>query len=108
MVLRTPNILAGDAGAAKGLATHNIEAFRRLGVGSVVVTCPGCLYAWSTEYSEALGKPLGLTIWHTSELHLHLVREEKLQFRDTEIETAIYHDPCELGCLQGIYDSRAS
>ncbi len=100
-----PNILAGDPGAANEFATHNIEAFRRLGVESVVAACPGCLHAWRTEYSEALGESLDLRVWHTSEFLLELVREGRIRLKGTEVTTAIYHDPCELGRLQGVYNA---
>ena len=39
-----PMIMTGDFETAKAFATHNIEAFEKLGVEKVVTNCPGCYW----------------------------------------------------------------
>ncbi len=100
-----PDYLAGDLEEAKAFATHNIEAFQRYGVTDVVAGCPGCYTTWKTEYAEILGKAPPFKVWHTSELLRKFLEEGQIRPRNRLAEVTVYHDPCELGRLNGLYDA---
>lgn len=98
-----PSYVAGDVGAAKVFAEHNIHEFDKLGVDTIVTACPGCYRAWKYEYPALIGKEHGFKVWHSSELLLNLMRKGSLVPRRVDGRLT-YHDPCELGRLSGILD----
>jgi len=100
-----PNYLAGEIEEAREFATHNIEAFRKLGVTDIVTGCPGCYTAWKTEYAETLQEQIPFKVWHTSEFLWQLLEEGRIALKGPSTEAAVYHDPCELGRLNNIYDA---
>ncbi|MFH0778551.1 MAG: (Fe-S)-binding protein [Candidatus Eisenbacteria bacterium] len=51
----TPVFNAGDFATARDLALKNMEAFRKVGVDAIVVSCASCGLALRREYSKLLG-----------------------------------------------------
>jgi heterodisulfide reductase subunit D len=102
-----PYFVAGGFDKARELATHNLAALKDLGAKIVVFNCPGCHRAFSEEYPRLLGKEAteGLEFIPFSEFVLRLLKDGKIKFTKNYPHRIAWHDPCELGRHQNIYDS---
>lgn len=97
-----PSYAAGDLQTAGELALHNLREFTKLNVRTVVTACPGCYRAWKCEYPEVSGGETELRVLHSSELLLSLLRKKAFDLNGVPAKV-VYHDPCELGRLSGLY-----
>ncbi len=98
-----PLLAAGMGGDMATLAGKNLALIERLNPAAIVTTCPSCLHTFQHEYPKMLNRPLPAPIMHSSQYLLRLVREGKLKFRGSDIKVT-YHDPCDLGRNNGIFD----
>jgi heterodisulfide reductase subunit D len=101
-----PYFVAGGFDKARELAIHNLTTLKELGVKTVVFNCPGCHRAFSEEYPRLLGKEAteGLEFIPFSEFVLRLLKEGKIKFTKNYPHKVAWHDPCELGRHQNIYN----
>jgi heterodisulfide reductase subunit D len=101
-----PYFVAGGFEKGKELAKHNLQAMKNLGVKTVVFNCPGCHRAFNEEYPHLLGKEAveGLEFLPFSEFVLRMINEGKLKFDKPYPHVMTWHDPCELGRHQNIYE----
>lgn len=100
-----PYFVAGGFEKSKRLAGHNLDQFRRLGVKTIVFNCPGCHRSFSEEYPRLLGKDVGdLEFLTFSQFVLRMQQEGKIKFNDPYPHKVTWHDPCELGRHQEIYE----
>ncbi|MGD9395413.1 MAG: (Fe-S)-binding protein [Candidatus Thorarchaeota archaeon] len=101
-----PYFVAGGFDKAKEMAIHNIRKLKELGVKTVVFNCPGCHRAFADEYPHLLGKDAveGLEFLPFSEFVLRLLNEGKIKFTKHYPHVVAWHDPCELGRHQNIYN----
>ena len=102
-----PLISAGHKDAAAASMLHNVEAVKRTGAKTVVVTCPGCLRMWKDEYFRITGEGTGIEVFHSSEYILKLLEGKHIGLNELR-ETITYHDPCDLGRVSGIFDQPRS
>ena len=97
----SPLFRTGNQDAGLELASHNIEVLNNIDAEEILVTCPGCYRALTTDYPEN-GFELNKSVRHISEfLAKSLSKLPTSQF-DGSIT---FHDPCHLGRHSGIYDA---
>jgi Fe-S oxidoreductase len=101
-----PYFVAGGFENGKDLALHNLRSLKNLGVKTVVFNCPGCHRAFAEEYPHLLGKEAvaDFEFLPFSEYVLRLLKEGKIKFDKAYPEEVAWHDPCELGRHQNIYN----
>jgi Fe-S oxidoreductase len=101
-----PYFVAGGFDKATEMARHNLKKLKELGVKTVVFNCPGCHRAFADEYPHLLGKDSieGLEFLPFSEFVLRLLNEGKIKFTKNYPHVIAWHDPCELGRHQNIYN----
>ena len=100
-----PMFLNGEVERARELVEHNVEAVKAMGVKKVVTTCPSCFHFWKHAYPSALGgAPLGVEVQHATEFLADLLETDQLKLREVQA-TVTYHDPCDLGRKEGIFEA---
>jgi len=101
-----PYFVAGEFDKAKELAKHNLSTLKGLGVKTVVFNCPGCHRAFSDEYPHLLGREAveGIEFLTFSEFVLRKIKEGEIKFTKPYNHVVTWHDPCELGRHQDIYE----
>jgi len=82
--------------ALKENALHNVEAVKRKGGHTVLMTCPTCYYIWKKLYPQLLGSSMDLEVVHYSQYMIKTLYEGKIEFNTEEVKVT-YHDPCDLG-----------
>jgi len=98
-----PLLLSGKGEAARELAEHNVDAIRRRGAATVLTPCAGCYRVFTQDYPQLVGE-LGFKVYHTSQLLDSVLDQVRTAFKKQVKGKAIYHDPCEIGRLGGLYD----
>ncbi len=101
-----PQYLLGFRSAAQATARHNSALIAKSGAKRIVFNCPSCLKTFKMDYPAwDAALPEGIELLHLTELLEKLLAEGKLAlFKEVDC-IATYHDPCELGREQGIYDA---
>lgn len=99
----TPLLLSGKIDFVKDLAGHNVEAIHKREAKTVITSCAGCFRIFTQDYPQLIGE-LGFEVYHTSQLLDKMLDRVKGAFKNNIEMTAIYHDPCEISRLAGLYD----
>ena len=92
---------AGAEEVFQEVAGGNVGSFMAAGVTSVVVTSPHCLTTFKYEYGELGGDFEAL---HQTQVFHRLIKEQRLVPSNEIARKVVYHDPCTLGRMNGIYD----
>jgi Fe-S oxidoreductase len=91
-----PLVWAGDPDSAPSVNGKNIEAMRKLGVRTIIFSCPSCITAWQNTYYQIHGKPVSgeFELLTPSQYIARLNQEGLLEFEEQPMVTVTFHDPC--------------
>jgi len=92
---------AGQEELFQNLARANIEAFKRHGVGKILVSSPHCYHTFRNEYPELGGD---FEVSHITQFLAELLENGRLKPVKSFQKKVAYHDPCYLGRHNKIYD----
>ena len=98
------NILysVGMIDEAKKLAKRNVEAVRKTGAKTLLVSCAEGYRMWKVDYPKMLGIPtseLGFEVVHLTEMAAYLIKKGALKFAKPLDMRLTYHDSCSLSRL---------
>ncbi len=102
----------GYRGTSIKYAEHNMEAWKRAKVKTVITACADCYWAFQTLYAK---EGSNIKVFHMVQFIEKLLEEGTLQFKKDIPLKVTYHDPCHLGrrsntytpgkAIAGIYDA---
>jgi Fe-S oxidoreductase len=91
----------GQIAAARKLAEHNMDAFRKKGIKTLVTSCAECYGTFKGFYPRVAG--LDFEVLHITEVIQNMLKKGKLKFQNNLNMKVTYHDPCLLGRLSELY-----
>ena len=101
-----PQRLLGFMDEAADTARKNVEMIEAAGVKQIVYSCPSCLRVMKEVYPQ-LGCPLpeDIELLHSTQFVQRLLAKGHLKLTQAVGKRMTYHDPCDLGRRQEIYEA---
>jgi heterodisulfide reductase subunit D len=101
-----PQRLLGFVDEAAETAHKNVEIIKATGAKQIVYSCPSCLRVMKETYPQMGSQiPQGVEMLHNTQFMQRLLAEGKLKLRGKVDKRVTYHDPCDLGRRQEIYET---
>lgn len=97
-------LMGGDPAGFRKLAAINLRQLRDTGAKRLVLSCAEGYYTFKHLYPRYFGET-GLEVLHITEVLAQAVSEGRLKFSIPVKRRVVFHDPCRLGRLSGIYDA---
>jgi Fe-S oxidoreductase len=91
----------GQLAEARKLAEHNLEAWKKQNIKTLVVSCAECYGTFKGFYPRIA--ELDFEVLHITEVIQKLVQGGKLKLNKKQEMKVTYHDPCLLGRLSELY-----
>lgn len=91
----------GQREAARKLVEHNLRAFKKHGIKTIITSCAEC-YGTFRGFYPRISQP-DFEVLHISEVIQQMLQEGKLKLRHKLNMKVTYHDPCLLGRLSEPY-----
>jgi len=91
----------GQRKAARKLAEHNLGAFRKQGIKTLITSCAECYGTFKGFYPRIA--ELDFEVLHITEVMHNMLKEGKLKLDKNLDMKVTYHDPCLLGRLSELY-----
>ena len=91
----------GQVIEARKLVEHNLDAFKKQKIKTLVVSCAECYGTFRGLYPRFAD--LGFEVLHITEVIQRLLRNGKLKLNKKHAMKVTYHDPCLLGRLSELY-----
>ena len=86
---------SGDKELALNIFNNNHKLFKKNNVKRIIVTCGGCLYAFSKIYPKYI-PDWNISVNHIVQIIANLVKQDKLKFHSLD-RSITYHDSCRMG-----------
>ena len=93
----------GERESYERLAKENIQQFNDLGIKTLITSCAGCYKTIKVDYAKVGG--VNFEIKHTLEYIVDLIKQGKLDLKNSVNLKVTYHDPCHLGRHSGCFDA---
>jgi len=97
-----PLIMCGMRDEAQKLISENTKRIKDSGAKTLVTSCPICYNSFKKEYDLN-----GVEVVHHTQYLNKLADEGKLRLDNTG-KKVVFHDPCELGRVGGVYEEPRS
>jgi len=99
-----PLFTGGMSDQVEALGRHNLEHAHATGAKTLITTCASCYHTWKHIYPEMLsGFPKDLEVLHATEYIARLVETKQIKLGKVD-RLITYHDPCDLGKRNNIFD----
>jgi len=99
----SPLIRTGQLDAVKDFMNYNIQEIKKLGASKVITSCAGCYRTLKQDFFKQSVEH-DIEIYHSSELILNHLKENRLVFKSEYPMIITYHDPCHLGRHSNFYE----
>lgn len=93
----SPLLRTGHVKLAEEMAQHNVKALKDAGVDTIIFSCAGCYRTFRQDYPELLEDGKDFKLLHVTEYLHRLLKEKKLNFKNSLNMKVTYHDPCHIG-----------